>query len=59
MSERTRREVQADLDEELNDEEQLAIDEAVAATESQVLRMLEDAAGRGICGAYYVDVTRR
>jgi len=37
MSERTEREIQADLDEELNEEEQLAIDEAVAASDDEAV----------------------
>ena len=37
MSERTEREIQADLDEELNEEEQLAIDEAVAASDDDTV----------------------
>ncbi|MFM8914995.1 MAG: LON peptidase substrate-binding domain-containing protein, partial [Candidatus Limnocylindrus sp.] len=37
MTERTEREIQADLDEELNEEEQLAIDEAVAASDDDTV----------------------
>ena len=37
MSKRTEREIQADLDEELNEEEQLAIDEAVAASDDETV----------------------
>jgi ATP-dependent Lon protease len=37
MSKRTEREIQADIDDELNEEEQLAIDEAVAASDDDTV----------------------